>query len=281
MFRRGFEPRSWAREALEEGIDYSKDRKNFIIWMKERCSTEHADDMVKYLDRYLTTIIPNPRRLFELIGTVEKGKRHFSMGIRDLLKYYETFSLMDEASLIKYRKVVKIPKTNIDNYIPEDEKIVLAFGKVNDERYKILFKLLAFSGIRLREALYLLNHFDTERVILNKEIAKYPLSLERGTKRVFYAYLPKKFADEVKRMDLKEANAEQYVRRRMPPKYLRKWQYNFLIYNGIPESVCDFIQGRAPSTVGSMHYLAKVKQADEWYAKIVPALLTIFPSGAS
>ena len=122
MLRRGFEPRSWAREALEKRIDYSKDRKNFIIWMKERCSTGHTDDMVKYLDRYLTTKVSNPRQLFELIGTVEKGKRHFYMAIRDLLKYYEIFSLMDEASLIKYRKVVKIPKTNIDNYIPEDEK---------------------------------------------------------------------------------------------------------------------------------------------------------------
>jgi intergrase/recombinase len=237
--------------------------------------------MVKYLDRYLTTKVSNPRQLFELIGTVEKGKRHFCMGIRDLLKYYETFSLMDEASLIKYRKVVKIPRTNIDNYIPEDEKVVLAFGKVNDERYKILFKLLAFSGIRLREALYLLNHFDTERVILNKEIAKYPLGLERGTKRVFYAYIPKQFSEEIKRADLKEANAERYIARRLPAKYLRKWQYNFLISNGVPESVCDFIQGRAPSTVGSMHYLAKVKQADAWYAKIVPELLTIFPSEAS
>ena len=124
MLRRGFEPRSWAREALEKRIDYSKDRKNFIIWMKERCSIGHTDDMVKYLDRYLTTKVSNPRQLFELIGTVEKGKRHFYMAIRDLLKYYEIFSLMDEASLIKYRKVVKIPKTNIDNYIPEDEKIM-------------------------------------------------------------------------------------------------------------------------------------------------------------
>jgi len=278
MLRLGFEPRSWAREALEKRIDYSKDRKNFIMWMKERCSIGHADDMVKYLDRYLTTKVSNPRRLFELIGTVEKGKRHFCMAIRDLLKYYEAFSLMDEASLIKYRKVVKIPKTNIDNYIPEDEKIILAFEKVSDTRYRMLFKLLAFSGIRLREALYLLNNFDAEKVILNKEIAKYPLGLERGTKRVFYAYIPKQFSEEIKRADLKEANAERYIARRLPAKYLRKWQYNFLIYNCVPESVCDFIQGRAPSTVGSLHYLSKVKQADEWYAKIVPALLPLFSS---
>jgi len=64
----------------------------------------------------------------------------------------------------------------------------------------------------------------------------------------------------------------------MPSKYLRKWQYNFLIANNVPESVADFIQGRAPSTVGSMHYLAKVKQADEWYAKVVSQLLSLFPS---
>jgi intergrase/recombinase len=27
-----------------------------------------------------------------------------------------------------------------------------------------------------------------------------------------------------------------------------------------------------------MHYLAKVKQADEWYAKVIPELLRLFPS---
>ena len=49
------------------------------------------------------------------------------------------------------------------------------------------------------------------------------------------------------------------------PKYLRKWFCNFLILNNVPESVADFIEDRAPESVGSMHYLAKVKQADYWY----------------
>jgi intergrase/recombinase len=73
-------------------------------------------------------------------------------------------------------------------YAPAEVKIIFAFEKVSDARYRMLFKLLAFSGIRLRETLYLLNHFDTERVIVYKKIAKYPLSLKRGTKRGFYAY---------------------------------------------------------------------------------------------
>lgn len=41
-----------------------------------------------------------------------------------------------------------------------------------------------------------------------------------------------------------------------------------MILNDVPESVADFIQGRASISVSSMHYLAKVKQADEWYARI-------------
>lgn len=35
------------------------------------------------------------------------------------------------------------------------------------------------------------------------------------------------------------------------------------------ESIADFIQGRAPVTVGTAHYLNKVKQAKEEYRKIV------------
>ena len=59
------------------------------------------------------------------------------------------------------------------------------------------------------------------------------------------------------------------------PKYLRKWFYNFLILNNVPESVADFIEGRAPESVGSMHYLAKVKQSDYWYGLILKTLEAI------
>ncbi len=41
-----------------------------------------------------------------------------------------------------------------------------------------------------------------------------------------------------------------------------------LFYNNVPEGVADFIQGRSSESVGSMHYLSKVKQADYWYGQI-------------
>jgi len=53
----------------------------------------------------------------------------------------------------------------------------------------------------------------------------------------------------------------------------KKWNFNFLIMNGVPESVADFIQGRASATVGSAHYLAKTVQADNWYSKVVDGLI--------
>lgn len=59
------------------------------------------------------------------------------------------------------------------------------------------------------------------------------------------------------------------------PKYLRKWFYNFLIYNNVPVGVADFIEGRAPESVGSMHYLAEAKQADYWYEQVVNVLSRI------
>ena len=154
--------------------------------MYERCGKEHVDNLVRYLDKYLTKTISSPRELFLLVKSVKRGKRHLCMGIRDLLKFYETFDLMSEGSLAKYRRIVKIPKTNVDDYVPDDGKIVSAFKKFRNESYRVLFKLLAFSGIRLKEALYLLNNFNKDRLIVNQKVAKYPLSLNRKTKKIFY-----------------------------------------------------------------------------------------------
>ncbi len=74
----------------------------------------------------------------------------------------------------------------------------------------------------------------------------------------------------------KHAIENRFHRLGLPAKYIRKWNYNFLILHGVPESVADFIQGRASITVGSMHYLAKVKQADEWYSRVVDKSLKMF-----
>jgi len=265
------------KEVNIDEINYDEVRKDFINWLYEKCSKEHADKQIYYLDKYLPDKVRNPKELFEIIRKVEKGKRHFCVGLRNLLNFYEAFDLMSEESLMKYRKIVKLPKLNPDDYIPEDSKVIESFRKIEDERYRLVFKLLAFSGIRLREAVYLFNNFNRDKLIFGEKIAKYPLSLDRRTKKSFYAYMPKEFAIELRKLKLNEDAVKQYFSRRgLPAKYLRKWNYNFLILNGVPESVADFIQGRTSITVGSMHYLAKVKQADEWYSRVIDKLIKLF-----
>ncbi|NPE29535.1 hypothetical protein HNV12_16560 [Methanococcoides sp. SA1] len=48
-----------------------------------------------------------------------------------------------------------------------------------------------------------------------------------------------------------------------------KWHLNMIAKGGVTQSIADFIQGRAATTVGSAHYLNKVKWAKEEYRRIV------------
>ncbi len=102
-------------------------------------------------------------------------------------------------------------------------------------------------------------------------IARYPVAwISKGRKRAFWAYFPLRFIDELEPIDLNPGTAKEGIRYgRVSASTIRKWNYNFMIENGVPESVADFVQGRASVTIGSAHYLYKTRQADTFYSKIV------------
>ena len=60
-----------------------------------------------------------------------------------------------------------------------------------------------------------------------------------------------------------------YARRHqlLPVKYIRKFAYNAMLSAGIPESVADFLHGRARRTVGAKHYMDMKMQAETHYPK--------------
>ncbi|MDW8045640.1 MAG: integrase [Nitrososphaerota archaeon] len=236
----------------------------------EHCK-KHADDLISYAERYLPDEIKDQFELRKIYDSVSMGKRYLGMAIRNFLNFLETFSLMDEDDLMKYRRVIKLPKTKVDDYIPEDQEILDIWRKIDDEDYEMIFELLMYSGIRLIEAVELINTFDSNRLMINGEVAKYPLSKNRETKKILYVYMPKGFALRLRRIDKTEPQVRQYfVRLGLPAKYIRKWNYNFMLSHNIPESICDYIQGRAIHRVGGLHYLAKDQQATKFYEKIIP-----------
>ena len=149
-----------------------------------------------------------------------------------------------------------------------------AYRQIKEKRFQTLFKLLAFSVARITELVKMVKEYDSSKLIVDDKFAKYQLHYNRGQKSSFYTYMPKELMPELHKFYIHvDTITHQISKSGLNPKYLRKWFYNFLIYNNVPEGVADFIEGRASSSVGSMHYLAKAKQVDYWYEQIVDDLL--------
>ena len=256
-------------------IDYHAIREQFVAWLYQRVSRGHAKKLIQYLDKYVNGRI-DINNILSIIS-IERGKRHLCVALRNLLNFCEEFNILDYISLSIYRKIIKIPKTGIDTYRPPTEKVLRDYMRIDMEKYRIIYELLCYSGIRVREAIYMLKNYDESILITYRNFAKYPLNYLRKTKNVYFVYMPLKFAEKLERLDVTIYGVENYFKRRkIRLKYLRKWHYNFLFRKGVPADVVDFIQGRSPINVGAMHYLARETSADEWYSKVADELYEMF-----
>ncbi len=192
---------------------------------------------------------------------------------RAYINFLLDHEIISDETAIYFRKALPSRKTKVDGYVPTDQDVRNAYQKIKKEKDRILFEILAFSGIRTTELVKMLKEFDTSRLIKKGKISKYPLNFNRGNKRSQYVYMPSDLSLKLHRFYINKDTVSREIRQYgVAPKYLRKWFYNFLIMNNVPESVADFIEGRAPESVGSMHYLSKVKQADYWYGPVVPCI---------
>ncbi len=200
-----------------------------------------------------------------------------SIALRSYLNYLLSKSLISNEYVMALKKKLPIKQSKADNYIPSNEEIVKAYKQISVKSYQTLFKLLAFSGARITELEKMVKEYDPSKLIVNEKFAKYQLYYNRGHKNSFYIYMPKELIPGLHKFYIHvDTITHQISKSGLNPKYLRKWFYNFLIYNNVPEGVADFIEGRAPGSVGSMHYLAKAKQADYWYEQIVTNLTNVF-----
>ena len=96
---------------------------------------------------------------------------------------------------------------------------------------KVVFTVPAVSGIRIMEIVKMMKEFDRDKLIVNHDIAKYPLNYFRGRKRAFYVYMPKNLALSLTKIEYYDDTISHHFSKiGLAPKYLRKWQYNFLIY---------------------------------------------------
>ncbi len=256
---------------------YLKNRSSFLSYLLKtrQISSRRAHDYLSSLDRKLTDI----NYLKELKANVEeKYTDSYGRALKNLFNFME-HQEMEEFNGIspeKWNKAVKLKRPGVREIYVSNEELREAYQNA-DKDVKPLFKLLAYSGMRLSQTLEGLKNI--ENAIVKGKIARIPInSISRGNKRGFWIYFPSRFLKELKKFKIKH-NYDTYSKnlqhKRVSANTIRKWNFNFLIEQRVPESIAEFIQGRASTTVGSAHYLNKTIQADREHEKIVRKLLRI------
>jgi len=251
-------------------IDYDTYRDKFVEYLVTK-NIKDWQQYVRDLDKTLTgKVIGHPR---ELAVIFRNKSKHYKVAIKSFLKFLEEEGYKTASELLDYRNVIKIPKSGIrdpEKAFTTTEKIIEALENTKDVKKAMIIRLLAYSGIRLSEAVEIISNFDESKLIVKENFARYPLHKTKATKRAFYAYMPLSFAKKLQKMHVTETmlKGKKIARGIIYPNQLRKWNAMFLLEHNVPTEIIDFIQGRAPERILQKHYLNIVKLADELYSRI-------------
>lgn len=271
----------------EEGLEirdmisiYLSCKSNFIEWMN------------KYSPRYILSVSNRLDDLFKvmkddspkgILNTITNHKlepQYTIKGFRCFLNYCEQEELLDDDILIQYRKKLKTKiKYNIDNKVPSKEDIIISLDKIRSSYrrdYLVLYQLLIESGIRWSEFKQLLLTYDKSKLeCWDDKIVMYRNFYLRGTKSSFYCFFTKETFDKI---DFKIIN-EQYLnsfhnkimrdKSIISSKYLRKYNMQLMLENGITLETANYIQGRCSSNLGWEVYTNKKLIAVKEYHKII------------
>lgn len=172
--------------------------------------------------------------------------------------------------LSQWRKVLKQKKSGVDFYIPENSEVRERLQGLEGAG-RIWFRVLLFSGMRFRQSFIGVERWKD--VVVKEGFLRISLEgISEGTKRGYWLYLPAEMWDEVKSLDFSVRYKRIYSSfpwGRIGAKVIRKWHYDFMLAQEVPEGVADFIQGRSAKTIGFRHYADKLRHADGWYAKLL------------
>ena len=250
---------------------------DFRTWLKaNRADKNYIKSLESYLTKYFTGLVLNkPRNIVEYVSRMKTTSKYPILALRLYIKYLEETDQITTEHSQHLMKVLKVKKSRPDTYVPTDEKVKEAYHKLNEDRDKLIFQILAYSGARVTEMVKMLKEFEPNNLVKNEKFGRYSLNYSRGQKRSYYVYMPLEVSHKVKRfykIGNKEITKIIGMRSGLSPKYLRKWFFNKTIMSGVPESVADFYEGRSPATVGSANYMDKTRQADHFYEKVVDIL---------
>jgi len=262
-------------------VDWSRIREDFLIYAKNYGYVSRTiKDFTSYLDRFVgERKIMDPRDVMEIFNGLSRGQvHHLDRALRALLNFYRDILGYPDDWVRRLKKAIPKDQVGIDINTPDEAEVFSSLVKIREinSNYRVLWLLLLESGVRLVEAVRMLNEFDERKLYyVNERYCRYSLGMFRGMKQAYYAYFSRNLLQKIqdlkggKKFLFSPANASHYFSKHgiLTPKYLRKFVFDKMTDLGIPESTADFIEGRVPKTIGARHYTLFVRKADRFYMR--------------
>ena len=198
--------------------------------------------------------------------------------VRIYLDYLFKRNEIDWGELQRLKSVFKVRtvrQVNNHRVNPEDLVEVMYDERLRPEEL-LIFRVLMYGGIRLSEAIKLINEFDEARLECFGSYCRYELFWSRGRKRCDFIYVPTELIKENREYKgaftgRKYVSITRYFHRKygVRAKLFRKLFYR-LCRQVCDKEICDFYQSRISRlTVGDIYYDDLLSRADKEYPKVV------------
>jgi len=221
----------------------------------------------------------NPDEMLSLIEAKRErinGNAGYAKAVLIAIKGALDDGFIDQLRYNTVKSRIKVKPINPDIHVPVDEEVKQTISELQGDG-KLLFLGLLYSGLRATELQYLLNNYASLKAQRQDGFVKISLNWRRGRKNALFAYLPADLYAQLPCTQLAVNGLKSVLKVRglMPLKYTRKVFYTQARSIGAPAEVVDFIQGRAATSVGAVHYLDAQRLADEWYSRICSRIETV------
>jgi len=257
-------------------IDFELVEDDFKVWLKSRGLSEGYVRQMLSCFRRFGVKIKGPMDVVKVFSGLSRGQKHKMIrAVRNLFNFYEAQGLVDKAWLDVLRKNIPRDEVGVDLMVPTDEAIIRSLRKLSKPRFMRFFavyNLVLDSGLRLVEAVRLINSLSTVQIQKQNGFYVATIGSFRGTKVAYFGYFTdytKQLIDKVERKLSYETvkRKKGWDKNVISYKYLRKFAFDKMIELEVPESVADFIEGRVPKRIGAKHYMALARQANKFYPR--------------
>jgi intergrase/recombinase len=253
-------------------LNFAATQQGFIEYVRfKKYNLRTAKGMVSYLARFVREI-RDARDIMRIFSELSDGQRHnLNRAIRAWFTYMQIVGVTSKSHLDSLRAAIPQDRTGIDLNIPEEAKVAsdLKLLICTPLSFQAVYNLLLDSGLRLVEAMQLVNNY-TEPESING-FYRNSIGMFRGGKQAYYGYYSAYTYNLIRSLkgQFSQIAVEKYAQNHdyTRAKYLRKFAFDKMIELEIPESVADFIEGRVPKRIGARHYMILRRQADNFYGR--------------